>query len=503
MARRVNTIQGRLVLMLLLIQAVLMPPLFFVIDKAVERTMTDAFVDDARLSAQLIADGFASLDATSPDSDVIDLLDTAMLGGHSTYAALQVGDSLVTSSLMSAEEGGDFVEDFAFGDHGDNVYYLSLPISTMDVPAALRLGLDETQIAADLDTVQQTTLFFMLGYLILSVIVTGLLSSSIVGPLKWLQRASHSISSGDVSRELKTSSKLIEIQDLSEDLEKMRRNLVGMNERLHEEMQERENAEAQRRGMEDQLRQAQRLESLGTLAGGVAHEFNNVLQPILMYTDLALEEAPEKSVTAKNLKRVIELAGRARNLSRQILTFGRQEQHAEFQLTDIRFVVYEALTMIRALLPATVNLRAEIGQHTGLVNCDPAQIKQLIVNLCNNASQALSSPEDYIEVSLTEVIVTKETTNRQSTVLPGEYVVLQVADTGQGMDEVTAQRVFEPFFTTRGVGEGTGLGLSVVHGIVKRHDGEILIDTKPGEGTRFRIYLPLADEVTEEISNVE
>ena len=234
MARGINTIQGRLVLMLLLIQAVLMPPLFLVIDKAVERTMTDAFVDDARLSGQLIADGFAGLDATSPDSDVIDLLDTAMLGGHNTYAALQVGDSLVTSSLMSDEEGNEFVEDFAFGDHGDNVYYLSLPISAMNVPAALRLGIDETQIAADLATVQQTTLFFMLGYLVLSVLVTGLLSSSIVGPLKWLQRASHSISSGDVSRELKTSSKLIEIQDLSEDLEKMRRNLVGMNERLHD-----------------------------------------------------------------------------------------------------------------------------------------------------------------------------------------------------------------------------------------------------------------------------
>ena len=498
-----NTIQGRLVLMLLLIQAVLMPLLFYVINDAVERTMTDAFVDDARQSGQVIADAFAGLDTNSTGGEIVDLLDTAMLGGHNTYAALQVGNELITSSLMSSEEGGDFIEDFAFGDHGDSVYYLSLPISTMNVPAALRLGLDETQVSKDLATIQQTILYVIVAYLLLSVIVTGLLSSSIVSPLKWLQRASHSISSGDVSRELKTSSRLVEIQDLAEHLETMRRNLVGMNERLHEEMQERENAEAERRGMEDQLRQAQRLESLGTLAGGVAHEFNNVLQPILMYTDLALEDAPEKSRTAKNLKRVLDLAGRARNLSRQILTFGRQEQQADFQLADIRAVVYEALTMIRALLPATVNIRADIGQHTGLVNCDPAQIKQLIVNLCNNASQALSSPEDYIEVSLTEVIVTNETTNRQSTVLPGEYVVLQVADTGQGMDEATVQRVFEPFFTTRGVGEGTGLGLSVVHGIVRRHDGEILIDTNPGEGTRFRIYLPLADEVTEEISNVE
>ena len=281
----------------------------------------------------------------------------------------------------------------------------------------------------------------------------------------------------------------------------MRQNLVGMADRLKEEMKERELAETERRGMEAFLRQAQRLESLGTLAGGVAHEFNNVLQPILLYAELALEDVPRESATASNLRRVLDLARRARNLSRQILTFGRQDENAEFRDCDLPGVVHEAVTMIRALLPANIEIRTNIGSDIGHVNCDPAQIKQLVVNLCNNAFQALAGQEGYIEVALHEVLVAEPMTIRNEVLDPGEYVVLQVTDSGVGMDEETVQRIFEPFFTTRGVGEGTGLGLSVVHGIVMRHEGEIAVESKPGEGARFRIYLPLVDETTTVVRN--
>ena len=174
---------------------------------------------------------------------------------------------------------------------------------------------------------------------------------------------------------------------------------------------------------------------------------------------------------------------------------------AEFRVTDIAEVVHEAVTMIRALLPATVNIRTKISTDVGPVNCDPAQIKQLVVNLCNNAFQALSRPEDYIEVSLNEVLVTAETKIPHVQLKPGEYVVLQVADSGGGMDEETIQRIFEPFFTTRGVGEGTGLGLSVVHGIVAQHEGDISVESSSGKGSRFRIYLPVADETAIETNN--
>ena len=266
-------------------------------------------------------------------------------------------------------------------------------------------------------------------------------------------------------------------------------------------MKERELAETERRGMEAFLRQAQRLESLGTLAGGVAHEFNNVLQPILLYAELALEDVPRESATASNLRRVLDLARRARSLSRQILTFGRQDENAEFRDCDLPGVVHEAVTMIRALLPANIEIRTNIGSDIGRVNCDPAQIKQLVVNLCNNAFQALAGQEGYIEVALHEVLVAEPLTIRNQVLKPGEYVVLQVTDSGVGMDKETVERIFEPFFTTRGVGEGTGLGLSVVHGIVMRHEGEITVESKPGEGARFRIYLPLVDETTSAVRN--
>lgn len=496
-----NTIRGRLILILLLTQAVLVPPLLYAISRMVEHAMSDIFVDDARSYGQVFAAELSSADVLSESRRVIDLLDAAILGGHCIYASLETRGETITSSLMDAEQTADFREDFAFGENDDAVYYLSVPITGANYMAVLQLGFDETSVHIGVASVRSAVLIVLLVFLLLSITFTAIVSSTIVNPLKWLQRASRSISSGDVSRELRPKSQLVEIRDLSRDLEVMRRNLVGMAERLKEEMKERELAESERRGIEAFLRQAQRLESLGTLAGGVAHEFNNVLQPILLYTELALQELPSQSGTAENLRRVLELARRARGLSRQILMFGRQEEDAEFRICDLRGVVHEAVTMIRALLPATVDIRTKIGSDIGRVNCDPAQIKQLVVNLCNNASQAIDKQDDFIEVSLHEVLVAEPMKIRNHTLEPGEYVVLQVSDSGRGMAEETMQRIFEPFFTTREVGEGTGLGLSVVHGIVMRHEGEISVESEAGKGTRFRIYLPLADEATQGARN--
>ena len=494
MERLINTVQGRLVLMVLLIQAFLMPPLFLVVDRMVHRTMTDNFVDDVRLYSQVFVNEFPMLVDPNNEQTIVDLLDAAMLGGHSSYAALQIGDELYSSSLMSTSEVQRFREDFKFGDHDDHVYYLSIPVGDATPMKILRLGFDETPVEQNLTAIRKTITYVAVAFLILTVGTMGLVSSSIVGPLKRLQRASRSISSGDVDIELDSTSKIIEIRDLSADLETMRKDLVGMNARLQEEMAERELAEAERRGMENYLRQAQRLESLGTLAGGVAHEFNNVLQPIMLYTELALEDVPKRTSASINLKRVLDLANRAKGLSRQILMFGRREERIEFRPTDLREAVHEAVTMIRALLPATIDIRTGNDVAIGLVNCDPYQIKQLVVNLCNNAYQALEGPDDYISVSLNEVIIT-DAMGAAANLVPGEYVVLTIIDTGKGMDEDTVRRVFEPFFTTRDVGDGTGLGLSVVHGIVMRHNGDIMIDSEPGKGTRIRVYLPLAEDI--------
>ena len=270
----------------------------------------------------------------------------------------------------------------------------------------------------------------------------------------------------------------------------MRRNLLGINERLKKEIAEREQAEAERRQLEDQVHHHQRLRSLGTLAGGVAHEFNNVLLPMVLYLELALEDLPADSPVAENLLRVQDLANRAKGLSQQILTFSRHDSNARLVETDLAPVVEEAVTMIRALLSATVELRAEINADCSPVKCIPEQIKQLLVNLCNNASRALAENTGYISVSLEEVEVSEQQLSKYPQLAVGSYVVIEVRDTGGGMDAETMERIFEPFFTTQEVGKGTGLGLSVVHGIVKRHQGEIVVESESGKGTSFRIFLP-------------
>ncbi|MDH3864830.1 MAG: ATP-binding protein [Gammaproteobacteria bacterium] len=490
MARHLNTIPGRLVLMLLLIHALLMPPLFYVISSTVERTMKDSFIDNVRNFAQVFVDRFDRLEADVTEQRIIELLDSAMLSGQGSYAAIEVGGRTVGSSLMNVQDAGLFREDFAFGEHDDDVYYLSLPVSGLAEPAVLKLGYDESPIHEDLVAVRLTLIYVLSAYLLLTLVVAGFMSATIVSPLRWLQTVSRAISSGDVDRELKPDSRLEEISALADDLERMRRNLVGINARLKEEIAERAQAEADRRQLEEQAHHHERLRSLGTLAGGVAHEFNNVLQPMVLYLELALEDLPADSPIAENLLRVQELARRAKGLSQQILTFSRHDSDPRFVTENLAPIAEEAVTMIRALLPATVDLRIDINPDCSPVKCAPEQIQQLLVNLCNNAHQALSDDAGYISVSLGEVQVSDQLASRHSQLDAGQYVLLEVQDTGMGMDPATQERIFEPFFTTHEVGKGTGLGLSVVHGIVERHDGEITVESKPGKGTRFNIFLP-------------
>ncbi len=491
-----NTVGGRLIVMLLLIHAVLMPLLYVALSRVIENSLATAFVDDTRIYGRVFADNLESLDPDTSRSQIVTLLDSALLGGQSTYAAVVYGDQRITSSLLDAEDVERFAEDFEFGENDDETYYLSVPVFFDGVMGLLQLGMDEAPTRESFETIRQTILYILVAYLLVVLIAAAALSTTIVKPLRWLQQASRDITSGNVDSELRSDSTLVEIRDLSEDLELMRSNLVGINARLLEEIAEREHAEAEQEVLEKRLRHAQRLESLGTLAGGVAHEFNNVLQPMVLYTDLAIEDLPEGSSTAANLRRVMQLANRARGLSQQILTFGRQSDDWNFEVAKIGPVVEEALSMIRALLPATTDLRGNIESDVGRVRCDPAQIQQLLVNLCNNAFRAINSRSGHISVMLKEVLVPRSMANRHTNLDAGEYAVIEVADTGEGMDAESAERAFEPFYTTQPVGEGTGLGLSVVHGIVMRHSGEIVLESAPGEGTRIRIYLPVIDEVT-------
>lgn len=468
MARRMTTLSRRLILVVLVIHAILLPMLFFAISTVVRQNMNDAFIDDSRVQSRIVADGL-ELDPDAPPSILIEQLDSAILGGRIVHASIKVSDTEISSSLMSDKDLTLFNEDFEFGEHADDTYYLSLPIVSSNSMAILRLGFDESLTQGHFENVQRSIVIVIVAYLFITLIAAVFLSSTLIRPLRRLQRASHTVASGEYDQKLRTDSDLIEIHDLAQDLERMRKNLVTVNARL---------------------RHAQRLKSLGTLAGGVAHEFNNVLQPLLLYTELALEDLPDGSPIASNMERVLELANRAKGLSKQILTFGRLGDDGELAVMPVTPVVEEAVTMIRALLPANVDLRIDIDPDAGDVRCDPAQIQQLVVNLCNNAFQASTSGDAHIGVSLVRRTVDVKQAGRHLHLNAGEYVVLDVTDTGRGMDAETVERVYEPFYTTQDVGEGTGLGLSVVHGIVRRHDGEILLKSKLGEGTRFRVYLP-------------
>lgn len=482
-----------MVIMVFVIYAITMPLLFLALDTVVKKNLTDAFVDDVRIFARVFADSVETSEMGETRLQLERHLDSAVLGGRVVFGSIDLGFETITSALGEIDDPSEFKEDFAFGEHDDNVYFMSLPLVSSSTMGFLRFGFDEVPILEQVSQARLTIFYIMAMYFVAVVVLTTVLSSRIVRPIRRLKRQSRAIASGDYARQIKIESNTLELQELSRDLEDMRSELVGVNARLQAEMSERVLAEKEQRALEDQLRHSQRLESLGTLAGGVAHEFNNVLQPLILYTDLALEDLPDDIPPRQSLERVLKLAHRAKGLSQQILTFGRQYNESERNVSDIVKVVEEAIAMIKALFPATLNILFEPGRDIGPVLCNPAEIQQLLVNLCNNSFQALRDDREKIHITLKEVVVPELLATEIPDLRTGEYAVLDVTDTGSGMDEGTVKRVFEPFYTTQRVGEGTGLGLSVVHGIVMRHGGAVTIDSELGKGTKVRVYLPISD----------
>ncbi|MCK5312784.1 MAG: DUF3365 domain-containing protein, partial [Desulfobacteraceae bacterium] len=230
--------------------------------------------------------------------------------------------------------------------------------------------------------------------------------------------------------------------------------------------------------MESQLRQAQKMESLGTLAGGIAHDFNNILFPILGYTEMLLEDAPGDSKLKDDLNEIFTAAQRASDLIKQILIFSRQREH-DLKPIKIQLVVKEVLKLIRSSLPATIEINEDINKKTGMVMADPTQIHQIAMNLITNAYHAMENTGGKLKVIL-KPIELNENDLMHSTMKPGPYACLTVADTGTGMDKSVTDRIFDPYFTTKKEGKGTGLGLAVVHGIVKSHEGHINVYSEPG-----------------------
>ncbi len=250
--------------------------------------------------------------------------------------------------------------------------------------------------------------------------------------------------------------------------------------------------------LERQLQQSQKMESIGTLAGGIAHDFNNILFPIMGYTEMLIKDLPMDSPMQKSLDRIYAGALRAKNLVQQILTFSRQET-CELKPVKIQNAVIEALKLIRASIPATINITQDIRTDCGMVRADPTQIHQIVMNLATNAWHAMKNTGGKLTISLKKIKLRKpEIYTIDSKIIPGDYVCLTIGDTGTGMDKTVLGKIFDPFFTTKQKGKGTGMGLSVVHGIVRNMGGGIKVETEPERGTEFKVYLPVVKSSVKE-----
>ncbi len=242
--------------------------------------------------------------------------------------------------------------------------------------------------------------------------------------------------------------------------------------------------------MEIRLSQAEKLEAIGTLAGGIAHDFNNILTPILGYTELMKMDLPPESPAWKIVDQVVSAAMRAKDLVQHILTFSRQQEQQRLPMAP-HIIIKEALKLLRASIPTTIEIRQEINPDSGMVLADATQLHRIVMNLCTNAYHAMRKTGGVLAVSLQPVQIEQDDPKVNGQVLtPGAYVVFEVSDTGCGMDKLTMAKIFDPYFTTKQQGEGTGLGLSVVHGVVKEYGGYVSVYSELGKGSTFRVYLP-------------
>jgi len=283
---------------------------------------------------------------------------------------------------------------------------------------------------------------------------------------------------------VKTANNALEIR-----VDERTHQLSTANLDLKKEIEIRQKFERERAELEKQLFQLQKMETIGTLAGGIAHDFNNILTPILGYTDMALEELPAESNLRFDIEQINNAAHRGKNLVQQVLTFSRE---VDFENKPIRLqpIIAEALNLIKASFPPGVVINQHFEEKIGTVLADSTHIHQIVMNLCMNANHAMMKTGGTLDVRLDEVKLDQRSAEKIPKLKKGEYIRLTISDTGHGMDIKTKDRIFEPFFTRKEVGSGSGLGLSVVHGIINNYGGAIIVESTPGKGTTFMIYLP-------------
>ncbi len=467
---------------------VLLPALYYGLGYVIRKSHEDLFIEHARTFARVLADEFELGVALDSASRTEDLLDLAIIHGDGRYAELIDNGRSVLSKLGSPSVKAPRRTDLSFVEDGDNVFFVVLPIVHAGRSAELRLGFDEQPTRERIDLALNRMLMVLAGYFGVAMLIAIVLSHRLSRPIHRLQDVSRAIASGDYAQALQITTGIRELHELAADLEGMRRELVGVNDRLQAKIKEKEISEIRREELQKLLRHRQRLETVGTLAGGIAHEFNNVLVPIILFTDTALQDLPASSTSRADLERVLAAAQRAKDVVKKILTFSRELGDVKLALVDMRAVIAEGLNLFSALAPPSIEIRRDVAEDVPWVRADATLAVHLVINLCTNAYQAMQGTQGVLTIGLRY---------HAKSPLAGEAgacVEFWVGDTGHGMDPVTVERIFEPFFTTRSVGQGTGLGLSVVHGIVESFGATITVDTEPGQGSTFRVFFPAAQQ---------
>ena len=258
------------------------------------------------------------------------------------------------------------------------------------------------------------------------------------------------------------------------------------------DISERKQAAREKLILENQLQQAQKIEAIGTLAGGIAHDFNNILAAVIGYAELAMNDAENDTELYSRLQEIFQAGNRAKDLVKQILAFSRQAEH-ERKPVQVKAIGNEVLKLLRATLPSTIEIRQDF-QSDSLIMADPTQIHQILLNLCANAGHAMREKGGILEVKLEDVELDAEFVDDRLDLKPGKYLELTVSDSGHGIPKQILDRIFDPFFTTKEKGEGTGMGLAVVHGIVGSYGGRISAYSEPGQGSIFKVYLPIVEK---------
>ncbi len=368
-----------------------------------------------------------------------------------------------------------------------------------DIIGWLQIGISLEKIDTEVKKRIITLSLFVIGLTLVGLFASFIFARSLTKPINKLLLGVNRIGQGDLSYKVNLQ-RVDEIGALASAINNMSNELQQKTtsiDKLNKEIKEREKAE-------DHLRQSQKMEAVGTLASGIAHDFNNILSIILCNTELTMDDIRGNNEAHNNLQQIITACLRAKEMVRQILTFSRQENQ-ELRPIKIDDAVKSSMHLLRASIPTTIEIRYDISSQIDTIMADPTQLNQILLNLCTNAAHAMQEGGGILEIVLKSENIDEEIASQYQDLSQGDYVKLSVSDTGHGIPPEIIEKVFDPYYTTKEVGKGTGMGLALVHGIVKSHNGSIYVSSEAGKGTMFEIYFPVikTEKFTKDIKDFE